>query len=247
LSADGGLLWWAPLAPLALFGLGRLACSTDVRWRAEARVTLGVLVIYGVVTSGLSFDGGWRVGPRYMVVVLPALALGWAQTMAELRDRPIWIAGVTAVATYAFVVNALAANLWPHFDLDNVHHPVGEVLLPLWERGVEPYGMLRAMFNIDGVRLVVVGTVAGGLLAWARTLQLTGRSVIGFTGGMLLGLAAVAATRTWPPHPNGARNLGYIVRAWEPRQDAFEPPASTPLPPLAPGAADAEPVRRSAN
>ncbi len=215
LSADGGLLWWAPTVVLALYGLVQLSMSRDEP-ATEARVHLGLVLLYGIIVSSLSFDGGWRVGPRYLVVVLPSLCMGWAHVLSLVRTSIIGMGLLMAVSTYAVVVNGLAANLWPHFDLTNVHQPVAEVLLPLWEHDLEPHGVLQAIAGRSGLRLVVIGSVIGTWVVLARLgdggIRMAGSMVFGGALGLLL----VQGTRLVEPHPRGERNLAYIERIWEP-------------------------------
>jgi hypothetical protein len=215
LSADGGLLWWAPPLVLALYGLLQLALESGPS-RAEARTHLGLLLLYGLLVASLSFEGGWRVGPRYLVVVLPSLVLGWVHVLSQVRSSVAGMGVLVALGTYAVTVNALAANLWPHLDLTNVHQPVAEVLLPLWEHDYEPYGLLRLVTSHSGVGLVVVGSVVGlwVVLLGASEGGVRMALVIALGGG--LGLLLVQATRLVDPHRAGARNLAYIERIWEP-------------------------------
>ncbi len=244
LDPGGGLLWWAPLVPLALYGLARAAGHPDDPVRAFARVALATVVLYVVIVSGLSFTGGWRVGPRYMVAVLPLLAWGWAEALGQLRNRPLWLAGTFGALVYALLANALAANLWPHLDLTNVHHPLCEVLLPLWNEGVEPYGVLRSWLGLDTAHLVIGLSVVGGTLAVARIVEPAPRTIAAVGVGVLLGGLAVAAVARWTPHPNARRNLAYILRTWEPH---IEPQLRLPgksLPPLPTGTVDRGPRRK---
>jgi hypothetical protein len=215
LSADGGLVWWAPPLVLALYGLVRLARVPGPAC-AEARVHLGLVLLYGLLVASLSFEGGWRVGPRYLVVVLPSLVLGWAHALALWRTRALGMAVVLALGTCAVVVNALAANLWPHFDLTNVNQPVAEVLLPLWEHDARPYGVVRAITGRSELGLVVAGSVLGLWVALAATIERGSRMAVACTAGAALGLLLVQVTRLVEPHPKGARNLAYIERIWEP-------------------------------
>ncbi|MCA9655174.1 MAG: hypothetical protein KC501_34990 [Myxococcales bacterium] len=215
LSADGGLLWWAPTVVAALYGLGQLSLESGPL-RAEARVHLGVVAIYLLVVCSLSFEGGWRVGPRYLVVALPSLAMGWAHAISQLRVRPVGMAVLAALGTYAVVVNGLAANLWPHLDLTNIHQPVAEVLLPLWDHDREPYDLVRMAIGRSGLRLVVGGSVVGLWAMLAACAEGGYRMAAGIIGGALTGLLLVQATREMEPHPLGERNLAYIERIWEP-------------------------------
>ncbi len=215
LSADGGLVWWAPPLVLALYGLVQLALAPGPS-RSEARVHLGLLLLYGLIVSSLSFDGGWRVGPRYLVVVLPSLVMGWAHVLTQLRTNIVGMGLVLALATYAVVVNALAANLWPHFDLTNIHQPVAEVLLPLWEADRQPYGLVRLITGHSAVALVIAGSVVGLWAAWLALAEGGIRMALALSLGAALGLLLVQATRLVAPHPRGARNLAYVERIWEP-------------------------------
>lgn len=218
LSADGGLLWWAPPVVLALYGLVQLSLQPEPEpERTEARVHLGLLLLYVLVVSSLSFDGGWRVGPRYLVVVLPSLVPGLAHALSQLRTNAIGMAVLAALGTYAVAVNALAANLWPHLDLTNVHQPVAEVLLPLWEHDRTPYGILRALTGRSELTLVVAGSVVSLWVVLAAMAEGGYRMAAGFVLGGALGLGLVQATRLWEPHPRGPANLAYIERIWEPK------------------------------
>jgi hypothetical protein len=216
LSADAGLLSWAPLTVLAIYGLAKASTHADDPTRSEARVYLATFVLYVVIVSGLSFEGGWRVGPRYLVAVLPMLGIGFAEAIGQVRNRSAWLATVMVFGVYAIVVNTLAANLWPHFDVDNIHHPVGEVLLPLWERGLEPHGLLRSWFDVDAAHTVIVVTIAGGVLALARPVEIMPSTIAAMVFGVGVGVLLVVMTKYWPPHEKGERNLAYIVRTWEP-------------------------------
>ena len=238
LSADAGLLWWAPLTVLAIYGLFVASRHDDDPVRLEARIYLATFLLYVVIVSGLSFTGGWRVGPRYLVALLPMLGLGWAEALGQVRNRALWLGTVVAFGVYAIVVNTLAANLWPHFDVDNINHPVSEVLIPLWDKGLEPHGVLRSLLAVDSVHLVIVLTIAGGALALSRPIEVMPRTAFAFAVGATAALVLVLGTRYWPKHKKGERNLAYIVRTWEPAPGDFKPTKSTPLRALPPGTKD---------
>ncbi|MCR9160284.1 MAG: hypothetical protein ACE37F_27220 [Nannocystaceae bacterium] len=246
LDPGGGLLWWAPLVPLALYGLFKAASHPDDPVRSFARVSLATVLLYLAIVSGLSFTGGWRVGPRYLVAVLPMLAWGWAEALGQIRNRPGWIALVYAALLYALVVNALAANLWPHLDLTNVNHPVPEVLFALWSEGVEPYGVLWSAFHLDTARAVIAISVVGGLLAVVRVVEPSVKTYAAVAAGLLLGALALASVTRWEPHPKARRNLAYILRAWEPHVEPQLRRPSKGLPALAEGVRDEGPRRKPA-
>ena len=155
-----------------------------------------------------------------------------------MRNKTFWLATVVTFGVYAIIVNTLAANLWPHFDVENINHPVSEVLIPLWDKGLEPHGVLRAWLSIDAVHLVIVLTIAGGALAFSRPIEVMPRTAIAFLVGSVAAFALVLGTRYWPEHKKGKRNLAYIVRTWEPPPGEFKPTRSTPLRELPPGTKD---------
>ncbi|WAS97472.1 hypothetical protein [Nannocystis punicea] len=233
LSLASGLTGWAPLWPLAVWGLWQLARGT---WGKEhvlrGRVELAAFAAVLLACVSLNFEGGWRVGPRYLVVALPALALGWAAVAARALAGPprgwaaiLGLGAAAALASWSLIVNGLAANLWPHFDLTNVNQPVPEVLLPLWRAGFAPY-TLTGLLGLPGLGIGwIVGAGLLGLLALAtpRSLGLRGR--IAVLVGALVGLGLVAATQALPPHPRAAANLRYIQKVWEPQRPGEPAPS----------------------
>ena len=209
LDPGTGIVAWFPLLPVALVGL-LLVARRPGPLRAEAGMFLGVGLVYLLVVSSLVFDGGWRVGPRYLVVALPGLALGLAAAAGWSRDRPWAQVLLAAGATYGLVASGLAANLWPHIDPTHVHQPVAELLLPLWRAGVQPYGVP------DGPTLAVASALALGLGTYGRAVGWRGRRWLIAVAGLAVGLLAVWSTTQVSPHPRSAANLSYVQRVWEP-------------------------------
>lgn len=211
LGSEAGLLWWCPLAVVGVAGLVDLSFGPDSRARSHARVGLGMFATMVLVCVSLNFEGGWRVGPRYLAAALPALALGWWHALRWLvgPGRAAWRTLLfTALLVWSSLLNGLAANLWPHFDLTNVHQPVSEVLLPLW-RSREPYVAFPGAAHV-----AVIGSTLALLWLIARLATRAQRVAVGL--GAVIGVAMVAATSRIPPHPRGPANLAYIEKVWEP-------------------------------
>lgn len=217
LAPDGGVLWWMPWLVPAGYGAWLAFRDDHARMRAEAALTLSIFALVFLVGTGLSFDGGWRVGPRYLVVALPMLIPGLARALQEARTTP-WLAGViAAAATWSVVANALAANLWPHLDLTNVHSPLAEVLIPLLEGGQQPYSPISYLgMNGGGVVLVLLSCVAV-VVGLYRCLGPDRPVLTATTAGGVAGLVAVVTVPGFiAPHEKGERNLQYIERVYEP-------------------------------
>lgn len=232
LSPASGLCGWAPLWLPAAWALWKMARGTWMNGHVlRARVELAAFAAVLLACVSLNFEGGWRVGPRYLVVVLPALALGWAALAARTLAGPprgwpatLGLAAGAALMSWSLVVNGLAANLWPHFDLANVNQPVPEVLLPLWRAGFEPY-TLAGLLGLQGLGigwLALAAVIAGAVLATPRSLGRRGRAAV--LVGTLAGLGLVAATQGLPKHPRSTANLRYVERVWEPPRSGATAP-----------------------
>jgi hypothetical protein len=224
LSLDAGLLVWSPLVIVGILGLVRLA-RRDGELRRVGRLHLGIFVVVLIMGLGLSFEGGWRVGPRYLVVAMPMLLPGIAEFLATWREHPRTGFAAAAMgllslaAMWSLIANTLAATLWPHIDPTNINEAFGAVLIPLWEHGYGPYG-LPSMFR-GGLTLCLVAPVALalGAMLWAcggaRPQVVLVPILIG--GGIGAVALLLVIPRSIPEHPKSERNLQYIEKVYEPR------------------------------
>lgn len=135
-SSYRGLFYSAPWLLLALPGAVLL-------WRAGERAT--VLVASSIVllfvwmnASLVDWQGGWAMGPRYLVPAVPFLALLVAGVLRALpsarRARRLWLAGV-ALATLGSAYLMLAGTaVKPEVPTD-IARPFGDYLLPRLHAG----------------------------------------------------------------------------------------------------------------
>jgi hypothetical protein len=227
LSLDGGLLIWSPLVVIGCLGLGRLA-RHDGELRRVAYLQLSIFAVVLIMGLGLSFEGGWRVGPRYMVVALPMLMLGIAEFLNNWREHPRAGAAAAAMglfglaASWSLLANTFAATLWPHIDTTNITEPFGAVLIPLWDHGYGPYG-LPTYFR-GGLALCLAAPVGLGLgaLVWAGGLGRPQVVLLPIVLGAAIGAVVLLLLipRVSPAHPKTERNLQYIEKVYEPRVHA---------------------------
>jgi hypothetical protein len=177
---------------------------------------------------GLSFEGGWRIGPRYLVIALPMLIVGLAEFMQRWFDDPRAVLNAGAigllgfVASWSLLANTLAATLWPHLDPTNINEPFGAVLLPLWHNGFGPYG-LPTLFRGGLVFATVAPMVLSiGAMVWAvgfaRPQIVLLPIVLGVAAGLVM--VIVIVPRSVVAHPKTERNLQYIEHIYEPRVHA---------------------------
>jgi hypothetical protein len=166
LDPSHGLLLWAPvylLAPAGLLWLGRRVpgAARELLILAGAYLILVLLPM----TNIRGWDGGWSPAARYLVPIVPLLALGVPALLAERRAR--WIAG-----GLCGVQLLLDGVFWSRPML-------------LWSEGDGPTPMIAALFGDAvaatiprvtgfnlGLCLAALGLLVGGT---ALTVWLTAR------------------------------------------------------------------------
>lgn len=235
-SPWGGLLVWAPLVAL---GLGVALW----RWRsldAEERVVTAVLLVLTVVVTGLGQTGGWRVGPRYLVLAMPLAAYGLVHLLRRVRGRLLPSVLVLGVALASATLDVLAATLFPHL----VPHgnPWADLLLPLAAEGRMPYSLVpgaggHAPWALALVVLGPVGLLGVGLVRALRPAPAPSPSpsrwVLALAGlGLAVATALLGAALALPSHPEAAHDLAAVRSIWEP--DGPRPAVVRELRPLEP-------------
>lgn len=232
-SPGGGLLWWMPLSLVGALGVWQEQRGS-LKTRLEGRLLLAVFLTGLAVNLGLNFEGGWRVGPRYLIAFMPAIMPGLAFMLAKQRGEIVKVFLLGCVAMYSLWVNLSAASLWPHFDLAHVNSPMAEVIWPLLEQGATPYGVASGLLGGGALLLYLLMPLAVVWYLYGK-LQFVGyRMTLAWAGATLVGgLLAMVLARAVHPHPDAQRNLRYIQKVWEPHElesGGFAPTTSRRLP-----------------
>jgi hypothetical protein len=82
------VIGWIPYVPVHLLGLAALGCVLLwFRWPAAG--VLGVAVAYELILSSLGPEVGWNLPTRYLLVVIPFLAIPMALAIQEVRATRI--------------------------------------------------------------------------------------------------------------------------------------------------------------
>lgn len=217
LSPWGGLLYWAPLAVPAAW-----AMVVAVR-RGEADVTerlcLAVFCVLLLLNVCLAQTGGWRVGPRYLVLGLPCLLPG-LRRLHDALSKPAWAAGVVSLLGWSLLVNFFAAGLFPHLVPEG--NPLWDLLLPLWAEGLRPASWLGPW-----------GMGLGGLVTLVLFVAVTRPLQGGHRLGWWLGLAGacglLVASASVSSALGAEDTFASIKRIWEP--GGTRPGKTVPLKP----------------
>ncbi len=211
LSPWGGLFYFAPLVVLAPLAW-RLARDVDP---THVRLHLAVLGTLVLATLCIDQAGGWRVGPRHVVLALPALAPMLAIVLRERGAREGLLAIVLGLALWSVVVNGLAANLFPH--LVPTGNPLADQLWPLVRDGLQPYSVLdgfRGRVPLAGLVPVAI-TLAMGVVA-VRPMVPVALRVRVLAGALVVFGAIGLAAWSVPEADDAAASLQAIESIWEP-------------------------------
>jgi hypothetical protein len=215
-SPWGGLLYWAPILVLAALGCGPLLRRLEPGPRREAALMLASFVALLLVNVSLVQTGGWRVGPRYLVAAFPLLILPLGVCLREHGRRPVLAASWVTLIAWSATINMLAANLFPHLIPNG--NPVGDLLVPLWRAGLEPWSVVHLLgFDRGGSWLVALGTAAVCSVvvrAFTADGRRSGRAIVAGLG--LASLCLLATVLSSPSSPSAEVDLATIVEAWEP-------------------------------
>jgi hypothetical protein len=206
-----GLFVFSPVLLIAFLGFRR---ANHVLSRSAFAALLLTPASIVIMFSGYpNWDGGWTVGPRYLVPALPFLALLIAFASQTILDALLLGASVTVIAIVSLVFPFVGIDYpapWVSFSwpilrdghvVPNLFHLVGQPLA------------IAVPFAI----VIVAACVAVG---WRRVPLLIAGGILWFLAGLV-----IARTRTFAPNIRAVveevhfRDSGAIDRAL-PRGDA---------------------------
>lgn len=133
-STSRGLFFSSPWLMLAVPGVVRLL--RQARFRPEGRVCLAVVLLFLWMNASLvDWEGGWVVGPRYLVPSLPFWMLAVAGLALDSSGRPL-LSRLPVVLTVAFsIAMMLVATAVKPEVTQAVERPFQDLLLPSFFSG----------------------------------------------------------------------------------------------------------------
>lgn len=182
-----GLFFVSPVLLLAAPGAVRMVRSA--LQRRELGVALALVGLHVLMVSCYSWwDGGWAIGPRFLLSVVPLLAVLMFRATGMLR--PVWFA--TAALSLLFNFTAVAVDPMPPHVIRN---PLIDYILPAFFRGRIPEATRLALQRPDAttghVSLNPWGTNLGELLFEPGTLMTVVPVLLWMVAGTLV-LVAMA-------------------------------------------------------
>ena len=129
-----GLFVRAPWLLLAIpgYALWLRRGAHRAEWWVALFAPLTLLLFYG---SSAMWGGGFAAGPRYIVPLIPFLALPAAWLVAQLWARPLARAGSIALVTLSVVLVWAEATAGQSFPHDTVRDTWGGYVAPAWAAG----------------------------------------------------------------------------------------------------------------
>lgn len=214
--------------------LSAMLPPAERRDRAVAAVVVascvGLTFLIGMMNN---WRGGWQVGPRYLVTLVPALSIAslagldalhrsFHTSPAMQRAITVFAAGATATA---FLVTGLASATFPHIPTEYTS-PFFEMVIPVLRDGYVPHNAGH-LLEMKGAASMW-GFAIAAVLAIALVLRGDERRPTAAVAHALSSLAVCAlllAPFAIAARPEAAPVTRYVKSAWEPRP----PDAPTPV------------------
>lgn len=175
-----GLFFYAPVLLLVFPGVALMFRSA--RWRPLGiTVTASFGLFFLFVASSTMWWGGFGVGPRYLIPVVPLLAIPLGMTIAWLNQQALRmrLAGLCGTAMLALVSGALVWSTTfagQSYPPDTIQQPVRDYVVPLVRDGdvARNIGMVAGLTGIVSI-IPLLAFVCGGVLLIGASVGMAAR------------------------------------------------------------------------
>lgn len=116
ISPYRGLFFYSPFLLIGVSGMIKMI--RDKEWRREGWLFLAIMVVYFLFLSAFSdWEGGWSMGPRHLVPILPFMATAVlfqiGRTSGAFRKGLIWFLSISSLI--AITLTFLGTVTFPYF------------------------------------------------------------------------------------------------------------------------------------
>lgn len=209
-----GLLTLSPF--FALAPLGSLSLLRQRARRAEGMVlSVATYGLYLAVCLLENWDGGWSIGPRYLVTVLPfaaLLALAGLESVAR-RSRPLALALAFGSTAAGLAASATLSAYYPHLP-PPLRAPLPDLVALLWAHDFAPYTAANPLGLHGSSTMLPLALVAGVALLLPLRLLRPRERLLAPLGLLLSAVILAPQLVATEPRPDESRAL--VVRAWNP-------------------------------
>lgn len=214
LGGRDGLFITTPFFALLFIGIR----NAWRRRRLELIVSAcSVLALYLLICTMNNWRGGWSIGPRYLVAVLPFATTGAVIGCEQLcRNAPRRGAAIALTLAWLSIISAGTVSvLYPHVPTE-IRFPLFSLVPKIVDAGRAPYNLFGgAGASHIAALLPLLAIAVFGVLAVARRQS---RFAVAWSIILAAGVLAVGARmhdRIEPP-PEETHAIGYVLRSWEP-------------------------------
>jgi hypothetical protein len=164
-----GLFFYSPIS--LLFFPGMFLWWQGKKFRAEwFLVVFSVLSMFLFNSASIMWWGGFAVGPRYLLPMLPFMAVSWIFTLIKWRSKTLFWMAVGFMAAWSWIAVWGLTLAGRSFPSDTLYNPLIEYALPNWIEGniARNGGTLLHLSGVSSLLLLaVLYFIIGVGLAWA--------------------------------------------------------------------------------
>ena len=219
-SPGTGLFFYSPILILGFLVLCRICLQREQKAQLSHQRTLAIIGLIGFIAEVVfisghtGWRGGWTLGPRYIIGVVPILAVWTVEGLAFPKLR-FWL-GLTA--GLSVILTGFASALYPHLS-DVYGNPLISFILPSYLNGEFSYGLGHAL-GLEGhlanmVHLIPLSLITLYVACLGRKLSLGHAGTLALASVLALGSLFLIPERD----PSAAmRENERLWGFWEPQK-----------------------------
>jgi len=214
-----GLFSLTPLLLASFVGFYVLLKSRRTRLDGATALGICTLTLAGIAVMN-NWRGGWTIGPRYLAVVYPFLALASLRGLEGLTKRTPHLAAAFVVGTtgVGLLLSGVPSAFYPHYPIP-VDRPLTQIVSVLAAHDFAPFTASNLVGVYGALSMLPLLFVAVAAWLWVASALPDKRARASAVLGGLVFLAALAIPLSWDPRPGHAdvdEARAFIISTWTP-------------------------------